>query len=133
MAQVKVTWLIRAVDAVVHDIIGAAVNAHGSDNGAVLHENIKTSDGEWSMWDCGNWSFARAKELAVSLLMRGNQVFLYKQIGNADPVLFTDDEIDAARKQGAVELKKLMREQASRRRKKQATKAVHKSLARSQK
>lgn len=133
MVQVKVMWHIRATLTQVHDRVGAAVNGHGSDNSATLHENIQTSDGVKTTWDCGDWDFARAKELVVSFLAGGDQVFLYKQVGNAVPVLFTDDEIDAARKQGAVELKKLMREQASRRRKKQATKAVHKSLARSQK
>ncbi len=94
----KVEWLIRARRNIHHKGVGRTLAGNQDDTAdeGMLRYEVKTSDGVWSMWSCGERSFADSKAIILDYLQLGAEVFLYKKVGDADPFLFEDEEIKEA-------------------------------------
>lgn len=95
---VKVEWLIRARRNMQHKGVGRTLAGNQDDmaDESMLRYEVKTSDGVWPLWSCGERSFADSKAIVLDYLQLGAEVFLYKKVGDADPYLFEDEEIREA-------------------------------------
>ncbi len=94
----RVEWLIRAQRNMTHKNVGRTLAGNQdelSDPGALRFE-VKTNDGVWNMWSCGERNFADSKAIVLDFLGQGEVVFLYKKIGEAYPFRFEDEEIKQA-------------------------------------
>lgn len=95
----KIEWLIRARRNMTHKDVGRTLAGNPDDlaDESMLRHQVKTSDGVWNMWSCGERSFADSKSIILDFLQLGAEVFLYKKVGDANPYLFDDEEMKEAR------------------------------------
>jgi hypothetical protein len=98
----KVTWLIRAKHNRIHKDVGRSLGLNEMAYEDQLREEMKTSDGVWNLWDCGERNAAAAKALVIDFLQEGKEVFLYRRVGQGIPLRFENEEIVAARQQMVV-------------------------------
>lgn len=92
------TFYIRARTNQTHKDVGRSLGLDEIANEDQLHRDMKTSDGIWTLWDCGRRDFETAKALVMDFLNSGYEVYLYGQLVDGLPIRFEDDEMRMARK-----------------------------------